>query len=105
MATFPPGRYDSGTMTLRGTIENGRLVLEDGGALPNGTRVSVSVQAATKKKTTKSDPLGRLGRHAVSTGIRDLADEHDHYAYGSPKKSAKKAKRARASSARRGRGA
>ncbi len=34
--------------------------------------------------TTKADeaPLYRIHEQAVSTGIRDMADQHDHYLYG-----------------------
>lgn len=81
-------------MSLRGTIENGRLVLEDGARLPNGTKVDVSVRTKKSKRTgAKPDSLLRLASHAVNTGIRDLADEHDHYLYGTPKRAKSKARR------------
>lgn len=37
--------------------------------------------------TTKTDeaPLYRIHEQAVSTGIRDMADQHDHYLYGTEK--------------------
>lgn len=72
-------------MAFRGTIENGRLVLDDGANLPDGTRVDVSVRASKKRKTSKQsaspDSLGRLGLRAVKTGLSDLADRHDEHAY------------------------
>lgn len=79
-------------MTLRGTIENGRLVLDDGEGLPNGTRVDVRVRAGRSKARSNekvADPLAKLASHAVRTGVRDLASEHDHYAYGTPKRASK----------------
>lgn len=84
-------------MLFRGTVENGRVVFDDGVNLPNGTRVEVSVRAratktSRKKKTT--GPLAQLAKYAVSTGISDLAKEHDHYLYGTPKRSKPKRKAA-----------
>jgi hypothetical protein len=37
--------------------------------------------------TTKGEevPLYRIHEQAVSTGIHDLAEEHDHYLYGAAK--------------------
>lgn len=34
--------------------------------------------------TTRADeaPLYRIHEQAVATGIRDMADQHDHYLYG-----------------------
>ena len=82
-------------MLFRGTIENGRLVLDDGAKLPGGTKGEVSVKRArrTKKRAAKSsDSLLRLASYAVNTGISDLAAEHDHYLYGTPKRSKRKAR-------------
>jgi hypothetical protein len=79
-------------MTLRGTIENGRLVLDDGEGLPNGTRVDVRVRSGGSKAAGRSkgvDPLAKLASRAVTTGVSDLASEHDHYAYGTPKRASK----------------
>lgn len=79
-------------MMLRGTIENGRLVLDDGEGLPNGTRVDVRVRSGKSKRRSDAkspDPLARLASRAVNTGIRDLASEHDHYAHGTPKRATK----------------
>lgn len=84
-------------MTLRGRIDSGRLLLESGEQLPDGTVVDVTVRpvkrkaaaSAVKKKVHGSTPFGStldLAPLAVRTGQRDLAREHDHYAYGVPKK-------------------
>lgn len=74
---------------LRGTIEDGKLLLSDGTTLPNGTHVRVEVDSPRPKrvKTRTLDSIAYLSRHAVSTGIKDLSDEHDHYIYGTPKRS------------------
>ena len=33
-------------------------------------------------------PLYRIHEHAVSTGVKDLAQQHDHYLYGQDKRDA-----------------
>ncbi len=38
------------------------------------------------KGLSPDDPAYHIWRKAVKTGIKDLADEHDHYAYGCPKR-------------------
>jgi len=66
-------------MTYLGTVQGGRIVLEDGTRLPDGTVVRVEpIDAGT-------DPADGLGDEAVSSGITDLASQHDHYIYGTPK--------------------
>lgn len=78
-------------MDRKGTIENGRLVLDDGSQLPDGTRVRVTIgDGSNRRRPAKAgEPLTRIGRHAVRTGKSDLADEHDHHAYGLPKRKKK----------------
>ncbi len=34
----------------------------------------------------EKDPLFHISRLAVETGVRDLAAQHDHYLYGTPKR-------------------
>ena len=66
-------------MTYRGTVKNGRIELEPGLHLPDGTVVQVEPMAPTV------DAADGLTEDAVSTGIPDLASEHNHYSYGTPK--------------------
>lgn len=61
------------------TIQGGQPVLDAPLPLPDGTRVQVRVEAP------EQDPLLFLAEHAISTGIVDLADQHDHYIYGTPR--------------------
>lgn len=61
-------------------IQGGQLVLESPLPFPDGTRVQVRVEPAT------SDPLLFLAENAVNTGVTDLAEQHDHYVYGTPKR-------------------
>jgi hypothetical protein len=72
-------------MLLEGTIVNGRVVLDQPEALPEGTRVEVMEKPAAKPRSALAE---RLLRHAgtVPDLPVDLADQHDHYLYGTPKR-------------------
>lgn len=82
-------------MTTRvAVVKKGQLVLKKPLRLPDGTQVKVHIekqngQAAKKKSKAEdeTDPLLWAAEHAIDTGIPDLAAEHDHYIYGSPKRS------------------
>ena|ERR1051326_5146041 len=88
-------------MTFRGTIQNGRVELEPGTDLPDGTIVRVEPVRMRQRRPRRAgkstrgliDPAYRLGELAVSTGITDLAAEHDHYIYGTPKRGRRRAAR------------
>jgi len=67
-------------MTVMGTVRNGRIELEPGAALPEGVRVRI------EPITQAPDPLEGIAEDAVDTGICDLATQHDHYIYGTPKR-------------------
>ncbi len=79
-------------MTYRGHVQNGVIVLNDPITLPDGTEVRVSPlpkrRSGKAAKGTRS--LGeRLLKHAgkIKGLPADLAINHDHYLYGTPKKS------------------
>jgi hypothetical protein len=78
-------------MTLRGHVENGVVVLDQSGALPDGTRVTVR-PIADKSKGRKSErPLTVSKELASLSGqATDLPDDAarnlDHYLYGHPKR-------------------
>ena len=63
---------------LEATVRGGQLILDSAVPLPDGTRVQVQVQAA------ETDPLLFLADNGQATGVRDLADQHNHYIYGTP---------------------
>jgi hypothetical protein len=67
-------------MTYRGTVREGKVELEPGVTLRDGTLVRV------EPLTPEDDPAYGLADEAVSTGIRDLSEQHDHYAHGTPKR-------------------
>jgi hypothetical protein len=72
-------------MSFNGTVVNGNIVLEGDVHLPEGAKVEVQVQEPPKA----ASPLGEmLLKHAGKAyGLpEDLAAQHDHYLYGTPKK-------------------
>jgi len=72
-------------MTYRGQVKNGVVVLEDATGLSEGMVVRVEPLLQSPRKPDGNDSIFRLADRAKSTGIRDLAINHDHYLYGHPK--------------------
>ncbi|HEY8665093.1 MAG TPA: hypothetical protein VIL86_00440 [Tepidisphaeraceae bacterium] len=70
-------------MTYRGHIKNGAVVLEDAPSLPEGAEVSVEV--VTEDIRSLKQGLRKLSG-VIEGGPADLARNHDHYLYGTPKK-------------------
>ena len=76
-------------MTLTGTVVNGVVVLNGGAVLPDGTTVEVVVQPPPPDAGLAQPTLAeRLLRHAGTVpGLpADLAEQHDHYIHGTPKR-------------------
>jgi predicted DNA-binding antitoxin AbrB/MazE fold protein len=49
-------------------------------------RVTIEDQAATESSTPEPGVLDDLLDFTIDTGIEDLAEQHDHYLYGTPKR-------------------
>jgi hypothetical protein len=71
-------------MTIEGTIHNGTVVLENGVAIPDGTRVKVIVPEDAVPPPTFQSLLELAG--TVNDLPSDLALNHDHYLHGHPKR-------------------
>jgi hypothetical protein len=71
-------------MTLRGTFRNGKVELDAGATLPDGTRVDV-------EPAKQESLLDFFLRHTMSDPSlpKDYASELDHYLYGHPKRNGK----------------
>ena len=67
-------------MVYFGKIRGGKVELEGSGALPEGMRVRI--------EPIVDDPIFHLGDDAVDDPSlpTDLATQHDHYNYGTPKR-------------------
>ena len=82
------------TLIEHGKVEQGAIVFAQPLALPDGTEVVVQIEPAAmaaplddRAAATADDPLLQLiDACAQSTGINDLAHQHDHYLNGTPKK-------------------
>jgi hypothetical protein len=79
-------------MVYRGHVVKGVVVLDDAVKLPEGLVVTVEPSATGRQQAT-SDEVGetlgqKLLRHAgKAIGLPgDLAENHDHYLYGTPKR-------------------
>ena len=70
-------------MSITGTISNGVVVLDQAGALPEGTRVRLIVETEAKQPT-----LAGLLKYAgvLQDMPSDFAEQHDHYIHGTPKR-------------------
>ncbi|HMN42735.1 MAG TPA: hypothetical protein PKE29_17985 [Phycisphaerales bacterium] len=83
-------------MTFRGTIRNGQIEPDRDITLPEGTRVNIEPAAparrarAPRASKPAKDPAFRIGDLAVPMRIADLAAQHDHYLYSTPKRPAPK---------------
>jgi hypothetical protein len=81
-------------MTYQGTVQNGVVVLADGVTLPEGTQVSVvpvigTSEAPPKGGTTIWQKMADLAEWVETQPCDlpgDLADNHDHYLHGLPKR-------------------
>ena len=79
-------------MVYRGHVTKGVVVLDDSTVLPEGLEVRIEPVDSVKKEGTLDEDGLTLGqkllKHAgKSVGLPpDLAENHDHYLYGAPKK-------------------
>jgi hypothetical protein len=71
-------------MEYEGTIKNGVVVIENGAALPEGTRVRVVPVTEVLRETLGQRLLRFSG---TAKGLPpDMARNHDHYLHGAPKR-------------------
>lgn len=71
-------------MIYRGRVKNGMVVLDENIALPDGIEVRVEPVEARPTKT-----LAETFQNVIGTAKdlpSDMAEQHDHYIHGTPKK-------------------
>jgi hypothetical protein len=79
-------------MIYRGHVKNGVVVLDDELALPDGTEVRVELSSGVDEEQALDEHGQTLGKKllkyaGVLSGLpSDLAENHDHYIHGCPKK-------------------
>ena len=71
-------------MELEGVVHNGVIVPDDATALPEGTRVRIS-PAPQEKPMPFGERFAQF-KGAVPGLPADLAQQHDHYRLGMPKR-------------------
>lgn len=72
-------------MTYRGHIKNGQITLDEPIELPEGAEVHVNVLDASVLPSTVWTKL--LDLAGTAKGLpSDMAENHDHYLYGTPKR-------------------
>lgn len=71
-------------MSYKGTIRNGVVILPPGADLQEGQQVEVTPLGMTDKDDF-TEMLLRISKK-VSGLPTDLAQQHDHYLYGTPKR-------------------
>jgi hypothetical protein len=73
-------------MSYAGVVQNGVIMLENGTQLSEGTRVQVIVAEVSPEGETLGQRLMKLAGIAGDGLPEDLAENHDHYLHGRPKK-------------------
>jgi hypothetical protein len=89
MVTRDNGGKRSKVMEITGVITNGTVVFDQPCPIPDGTKVTVRPEPISDDKNATGSTLGkRLLKHAgtVSGLPEDLAEQHDHYLHGTPKR-------------------
>lgn len=73
-------------MTYRGHVKNGQITLDEPVSLPEGVEVSVEVLKKGENSLTIWEQL--LALAGTVEGLPpDMAENHDRYLYGAPKRS------------------
>jgi hypothetical protein len=75
-------------MTYRGKVQNGQIVLDEPNTLPEGTTVEITVPDLAPSPGSRSvwDDLIELAGTAGPGLPSDLAENHDHYIHGTPRR-------------------
>ncbi len=68
-------------------VKKGKIVPSEPLDLPDGTLVHIMPETVGEGfGVSVPDPFDNIEELAIETGIRDFAEEHDHYLYGIPKR-------------------
>lgn len=80
----PSDSQGEAIMVLTGTVRNGVVVLNEGPVLPDGTVVHVEVNDNGRNESVGKRLMKFAG---TAKGLpADMAEQHDHYIHGQPKK-------------------
>lgn len=76
-------------MVYRGVVKNGVVVLPEGAELPDGTQVRVEPVAGGEEVVNEGPTLLEQFADVIGTVPElppDMAQQHDHYLHGAPKR-------------------
>ncbi|HEX4589359.1 MAG TPA: hypothetical protein VH120_05485 [Gemmataceae bacterium] len=76
-------------MIYNGIVANGAVVLENGAQIPEGTQVTVLVRTESPTTPALDEPTMKwmLKYAGKAIGLpADMAEQHDHYLHGTPKR-------------------
>jgi hypothetical protein len=76
-------------MVYRGIVKNGVVVLREGADLPDGTEVHVEPVVRDGSLATAGPTLAEQFGDVIGTVPdlpSDMAEQHDHYLHGAPKR-------------------
>jgi hypothetical protein len=72
--------------SIKAVYDGKRVKLLEPVDLPANTPLEVQVKKKPSGKKRPSDPWDALGDEAIDMKVSDLAEQHDHYLYGVPKR-------------------
>ncbi|MHB1035721.1 MAG: hypothetical protein ACYC35_24450 [Pirellulales bacterium] len=76
-------------MVYRGIVKNGVVVIEEGAKLPDGTEVRIEPLEQVEALPSEGPTLVEQLRNVIGTVPDlppDMAEHHDHYLHGAPKR-------------------
>lgn len=76
-------------MVYRGIVKNGVVVLKEGAQLPDGTEVRVEPVSREEAVAAAGPTLAEQFADVIGTVPElppDMAEQHDHYLHGAPKR-------------------
>ena len=71
---------------IKAVYDGKRVKLLEPVDLPADTPLEIIVKKKPLGRKRSRDGWDSLGNNAIDLGVSDLAEQHDHYLYGSPKR-------------------
>ncbi len=72
--------------SIKAVYDGKRVKLLEPVSLPANTPLEILVKKKQPERKRRQDSWDSLGDDAIDLGVSDLAEQHDHYLYGVPKR-------------------
>lgn len=72
--------------SIKAVYDGKRVQLLEPVDLPADTPLEIIVKKKPRERIRSQDAWDSLGENAIDLGVNDLAEQHDHYLYGVPKR-------------------